>query len=56
MEVAAILAWGRILQTESSRSNDSGGEPPLGGSQPSRFERLLYFKPPALLEVSDSKL
>jgi len=28
-------------------------QPPLGGSQPSRFERLPYFKPPALPEVSD---
>ena len=26
----------------------------LGGSQSSRFERLPYFKPPALPEVSDS--
>ncbi len=31
----------------------SGSQPPLGGSQLSRFERLPYFKPPALPEVSD---
>ena len=46
----------RSARVDRGNRGRSGGQPPLGGSRPSRFERLPYFKPPALPEVSDSWL
>jgi hypothetical protein len=57
-KVATAVPVARSVENSGLRGSlgRSGSQPPLGGSQPSRFERLPYFKPPALPEVSDLPL